>query len=202
MNLLHLRRCLTFACVLVLAGCATTTEEHGGGVPAQPAAPTTTQPAPTPPEQPPPASGQALSNGGQAETLIKKGDILVTQEEYQKTLDDVQALIRTLNQEIARQDYDAWLSHLTDGYRSYYSDPKTLDQVSSQPLLRRQNVQLHSLEDYFLDVVVPSRANAHVDDIDFVDKDHVKAITIISGARYILYDLQRQGDSWEIALSS
>jgi len=47
----------------------------------------------------------------------------VTEEVRSATFVDVRALIESLNQIIRRQDYDAWLSHLTEEYIRYYSDP-------------------------------------------------------------------------------
>jgi len=69
------------------------------------------------------------------------------------------------------------------------------------PLLQKQGVHLTSLEDYFNYVVVPSRTDARVDDLDFISKDHVRAIAIINGQRYILYDLLLLSGSWKIGVS-
>lgn len=157
--------------------------------PSQPEKPTS---PPVPPEQPtPPQTGD----------LIKKGEILVTKEEYQKTFDDIHALIQDLNRIISAQDYTAWTTHLTPEYIKTFSDPKILNAISDQPMLKRQNLQLASLEDYFLHVVVPSRADARLDDLDFVSKTQVKAITVIDGKRYILYNLRLENGGWKIAIS-
>ncbi|HUZ18858.1 MAG TPA: hypothetical protein VMV68_10765 [Spirochaetia bacterium] len=159
--------------------------------------PTQAQPAPpSPAPQTPPATAQSGTE------LVHKGQVTLTKAQYQQTFDDIRALIEELNVIIGNEDYTAWLSHLTAEYRDYYSNSATLQVISEQPILTRRGIVLRSLEDYFRYVVVPSRADAHLDDLDFVDPDHVKAITIVSGSRYILYDLKRQGNEWKIGLSS
>jgi Icc-related predicted phosphoesterase len=152
----------------------------------------------------PPAPGPraASSPPAPAGDLIQKGRILVTKEEYQKTFDDIRQLIEQLNQIIAARDYEAWTEHLTSEYVRTYSNPQTLSLISNQPMLVRQNLRIASLKDYFLYVVVPSRANARLDDLEFINKTQVKAITVIGGKRYILYNLRFEDGSWKIAVSS
>ncbi|HUX20568.1 MAG TPA: hypothetical protein VMW69_04960 [Spirochaetia bacterium] len=170
-----------------------------------PTPPPTNPPKPAQPAQqtkpvPPPVQPQTLAPAA-AGDLIQKGQILVTKEEYKKTFDDIHSLIQELNRIIAAQDYSAWTTHLTPEYIKTFSDPQTLAALSDQPMLKRQSLQLSSLQDYFLDVVVPSRADARLDDLDFVSKTQVKAITVISGKRYILYNLRLENGGWKIAVS-
>jgi uncharacterized protein YigE (DUF2233 family) len=48
-------------------------------------------------------------------------------------------------------------------------------------------------------VVVPSRANDRVDDIEFASQKRVKAYTVTpNGTRLRLYDLEHIGDQWKI----
>ncbi len=155
---------------------------------------------PTQPSQAPAAQSSAAEASGQ-DGLIRKGNISVTEAFYEKTLSDIRSLIATLNTIIANEDYETWLTYLTPEYRRTFSNPDTLTSLSSMPLLEKKGIQLHSLKDYFLDVVVPSRTDAQVDDVDFLSKDHVRAIAIIDGQRYILYDLQLLNGSWKIGVS-
>jgi S-adenosylmethionine:diacylglycerol 3-amino-3-carboxypropyl transferase len=102
---------------------------------------------------------------------------------------------------IQRQDYQAWLAHLTPEYVAYYSDPVLLAQYSEYPILKRQGVNLRTLKDYFVYLVYPSRQNDRVDDIDFVSENLVKAITVSpKGNRDILYILEKHGDTWKIGI--
>lgn len=191
-------------CAAVLVGCSSTpapVQPPPQAPPATAQAPKSSQAAqPAKPTSPPPASEQP-PQGGTSNDLIKKGQILVTKAEYNQTFEDVRRLILDLNRIIAARDYDAWTKDLTPAYVQKYSDLKTLDAISNQPMLKRQGFTLSSLKDYFLHVVVPSRADAHLDDVEFVSKTQVKAITIIDGQRYILYDLRFQDGSWKIGVS-
>jgi hypothetical protein len=126
---------------------------------------------------------------------------VVTEEVKTTTFVDVRSLIDSLNQIIRQKDYDAWLSHLTDAYVKYYSDPAILSRYSEYPVIKRKGVKLQTLQDYFIYVVYPSRQNDKVDDIEFVGANLVKAITINSkGDRNILYMLEKHGDAWKIGI--
>ncbi len=125
----------------------------------------------------------------------------VTEAVKTATFTDVRTLIDSLNQLIRRQDYDAWLSHLTDEYIRYYSDPEVLAKYSEYPVIKRKGLTLLTLKDYFLNVVYPSRQNDKVDDIEFVGENLVKAITVSpKGDRNILYMLEKHGDAWKIGI--
>jgi len=127
--------------------------------------------------------------------------VTVTAETKNATFTDIRALIDSLNQIIRRQDYDAWLAHLTDGYIAFYSDPKTLHDFSQYPVIKSRGIELKTLRDYFLQVVYPAHQNDKVDDIDFIDANLVKAITLSpKGDRNILYILEKHGDTWKIGI--
>ncbi|HPE87907.1 MAG TPA: hypothetical protein P5298_02820 [Spirochaetia bacterium] len=125
----------------------------------------------------------------------------VSVEMKQATFFDVRALIQGLNSIIQAKDYESWSMALTDAYRSYYSSPDTLARISEAPVLKRQGVKLRSLQDYFVYVVYPSRQNDRVDDIEFIDATHIRAITVnAKGERLVLYNLEKIGDTWKIAI--
>ncbi len=125
----------------------------------------------------------------------------VPEEVKVATIADVRAFIDSLNQIIRRQDYDAWLSNLTDEYIRHYSDPAILQQYSEYPIIKNKGIRLQTLKDYFLNVVYPSRQNDKVDDIEFVREDLIKAITVSpKGERNILYMLEKHGDTWKIGI--
>ena len=162
--------------------------------PAQTPAPQA-KPSETPSAQSPPTKANDQNE------LVRKGSISVTEAFYKQTLTDIRNLIGTLNTIIGNEDFETWLTYLTPQYKQTFSNPDTLSSLSDMPLLQKHDVQLHSLQDYFLYVVVPSRSDARVDDIDFLSRNHVRAIAIISGQRYILYDLQLVNGSWKIGVS-
>jgi Predicted membrane protein len=125
----------------------------------------------------------------------------VTAEKKTATFVDVRSFIESLNKIIRRQDYEAWLSNLTSDYVAYYSNPTILAQYSEYPVIKRKGIKLQTLKDYFINVVYPSRQNDRVDDIDFVDENLIKAITVSpKGERNILYMLEKHGDTWKIGI--
>lgn len=123
----------------------------------------------------------------------------ITQEIFDSTKVDVQQLIQDLNGIIRARDYHTWVSHLSENYLRYISSPDFLAQTSASARLRQQRIVLNSPEDYFNHVVVPSRANDRVDDIEFTSQNRVKAYTLTpNGQRLRLYELEKTGESWKI----
>jgi hypothetical protein len=124
----------------------------------------------------------------------------VTQEMYSRTFEEVESFIQRLNEIIRRQDFDTWQVYLSASYRSRVGDPDFLARQSEQTLLKKNDIRLKSLQDYFGYVVVPSRSGVHLDDIEFIDEDHVKAISIIHNTRGVLYLLVREEGQWKIGV--
>jgi len=127
-------------------------------------------------------------------------DFVVTEDVFKKTFNDIENLIKELNTIIQSEDYKTWTTYLTEGYRNHLEDPEVLAELSEEPVLKKYNVNLKSLQDYFYYVVVPSRSNARLDDLVFIDNTRVKAIMIIKNQRSILYKLEWDGNSWKIGV--
>lgn len=124
----------------------------------------------------------------------------VSIELKETTFFDAKALIQKLNAIIQAKNYSAWLSELSPEYFEYYSSTETLNSLSESPVLRRQGISLHSLHDYFLNVVYPSRQNDRVDDIEFITPGKIRVIIITpKGERLVLYNLEKINDIWKIA---
>lgn len=124
----------------------------------------------------------------------------VTQEVYDRTFSEIEELIKTLNNLIANRMFDAWKSYLTPAAIASMSDTKTLEELSARPILQKFNIRLRNLQDYFTYVVVPSRSNAKLDEIVFMDNNHVTAYTVIKGEKTILYQLIKEGQTWKITI--
>jgi hypothetical protein len=123
----------------------------------------------------------------------------ISQEVFDSTKVDVQQFIADLNQIIRRKDYETWVFHLGSDYFTKMSSPENLAQISEQPRLKTQKIVLTSPYDYFIYVVVPSRANDRVDDIEFISPTRVKAYTVTpNGQRLRLYDLENSENTWKI----
>ncbi|MDR2210694.1 MAG: hypothetical protein LBO65_04400 [Spirochaetaceae bacterium] len=123
----------------------------------------------------------------------------ITREEHDSTKLEIQQLIQRLNNIIRGRNYNAWVSYLDNSYLATISSPEYLEQVSRSTVLVRQKIVLNSAQDYFNHVVVPSRDNDRVDEIEFISRTRVKAYTINNaGNRLRLYDLERTGTGWKI----
>jgi hypothetical protein len=143
----------------------------------------------TQPTQPPPAE---VFNPSQ-----------VTRQQYNTTMEEVQRFIENLNRVISNKNYSSWRAALSTEYFNEISSPANLKQISEQPAMTTRKIVLRTAEDYFIHVVVPSRANSRVDDIEFIGQNRVKAFTVNKNRageeqRLVLYDLERSGNSWII----
>ena len=127
-------------------------------------------------------------------------EFVVTPELYNRTFDEVQHVIAELTALINAADFDGWKSYLTEEYIARTSDPGFLADASRSGVLQKSGIVLHSLKDYFENVVVRSRIQASLDDINFVDETHVKALTIVDGRPVILYYLVREDGRWKVGI--
>jgi hypothetical protein len=138
------------------------------------------------PEQPKPA----------AETFDPAS---ITKEEFDTTKIEVQQLIQKLNGIIKAGSYTSWVSYLNEDYFRLISSMEYLDRINRTERMRKANLVLRNARDYFVNVVVPSRANDRVDDIEFVSQSRVKAYTVSQrGERLRLYDLEKTNEGWKI----
>jgi hypothetical protein len=131
------------------------------------------------------------------------GSMKISKAEYDSTKVDVQHFIEELNQIIRRKDYNAWKAALSREYFAQIASIENLQQLSELPAMKTRGITLKSAEDYFINVVVPSRANSRVDDIEFIGEHRVKAFTIMTNnsgeeQRLRLYDLEKTGNIWKI----
>ena len=124
----------------------------------------------------------------------------VSEEQYTKIFTDIEKLIEDLNKIIRDQDFRAWKKYLTKEYIAHYSDPANLKVISDTPTLKKYNITIRSLNDYFTYVVVPSRSDVSLDDISFIDDNNVKAYMNIDGEPVVLYNLKFIDNSWKIGL--
>jgi hypothetical protein len=124
----------------------------------------------------------------------------ITPELYNETKENIVNFINELNVIIKSHDYDAWLLHIDNDYYEYISSAAYLQRVSASGILQARGIVLSDAYDYFMNVVVPSRSNDRVDDIEFISNNRVKAITVNRGRRLLLYDLEKTKDGWKIVI--
>ena len=125
---------------------------------------------------------------------------VVSEEVYTKTFDEIEEFIGSLSEIIRKADYDTWLTYLSTEYIDRTGDPEYLKEQSEQPLLKKSNISLKTLKDYFEYVVVPSRIQAELDEIEFIDENQVKAYAMIRNTKALLYLLIRENDLWKIGI--
>lgn len=125
-------------------------------------------------------------------------DFEVSEEVFDQTFIEVEAVIAELNSLIRQEKYQEWLSYLTEDYREYYSSPEQLERYSQSERLQSAGIELETLEDFFLNVVVPSRANLRLDDLVFLDEKSVEAIMIVRDQRISVYRLRLVDNEWKI----
>jgi hypothetical protein len=132
----------------------------------------------------------------------------ITAQEKETTMDEMRLLIAEINRLIRAQDYEGWLSYLADDFIAAINSPDYLTQLSeSSRQLKGQNIVLKTPRDYFIHVVVASRENvradASLDDIEFLSHTRVKAFTINTRRQRLrLFEFVKAGDTWKIAFSS
>ncbi len=165
----------------------------------EPAKVTAEEPADVQPaEKPVESRPEQLKETPAVEKEESKDEYVLDEATYKQTKEDLTQLISTLNSIIAAKDYNTWLTYLTKEYYDYYSDPEVLKEQSESPLLKKYNIVLRSLKDYFNYVVVGSRKNVRLDEIKAIDADHIKAYMYVNDTPVIIYELVKINGNWKI----
>ncbi len=148
----------------------------------------------------PTASTQPGADGGNgtAQPASTSSGFVASEELYLKTFHEVQDVVAAITKIIAAGDYDGWKGYLTEEYIQSRSSAAFLADASNAGVLKKNGIVLKSLRDYFDNVVVRSRLQATLDDIQFLDETHVKAIGMVQGTPVILYYLVQENGRWKI----
>lgn len=125
---------------------------------------------------------------------------LVSEEVFNQTFEEIEALIMELNQVISRRQYSRWLTYLSAAYKSTYNSPEKLDGINQLSQMKDNNIVLKDLKGYFDWVVVPSRSRAVLGEIVFVGETQVVAYSSFEGQRAKLYELERINGDWKITV--
>lgn len=163
----------------------------------EPADPAADEPQPEVQEQPTEKESEPAEEA-EVEQDISEEDFEVSEEVFDQTFMEVEAVIAELNSLIRQEQYQEWLTYLTEDYRSYYSSPQQLERYSESERLQSAGIQLKNLEDFFRHVVVPSRANLRLDDLVFLNEKSVEAIMIVRDQRISVYRLRLVDNEWKI----
>jgi hypothetical protein len=135
----------------------------------------------------------------------------ISQEVYDITLAEVKLFVDSLNSMIQKKDYNNWKAALSDEFFARISSPEFLASASEAAVLKSRKIVLKTPNDYFLQVVVPSRNNSRVDEIEFTAANRVKVVYLEERVRrnentasttevrrLRLYELIKIGDTWKI----
>lgn len=155
-------------------------------------------PAQPPQQAEPPVAKPEL--GTDATTAATESTFVASDELYRTTFREVQEVVATLTRLISAGDYEGWLSNLTEDFVASRSSARFLSEASKAPVLKKNGIVLTSLRDYFSNVVVQSHLQATLDDIQFLDVTHVKAIARVQGTPVILYYLVHEDGRWKVGL--
>jgi hypothetical protein len=153
---------------------------------------------PVHPEDQPNAAEEPVP--GPDETAPAESAFVASDEMYRTTFREVQEVVAAITRLVSTGDYDGWLSYLTEDYVASRSSKGFLADASRAPVLRKSGIILRNLRDYFNNVVVQSHLQATLDDIQFLDETHVKAIALVQGTPVILYYLVRVNGQWKVGL--
>lgn len=141
----------------------------------------------------------------------------ISREEYDTTIQDIQEMIRKLNDIVRAKDFNTWVSFLADSSLAEINSREFLEEkandlhkknlsyavVRGQDISRIRKINFRGPQDYFSYVVVPSHANDRVDEITFKSETKVTAYTRDEkGGRLVLYDLEKIDGHWKIIIES
>jgi hypothetical protein len=134
----------------------------------------------------------------------------LAEESYEQVFNEVKDFIENLNMVIQSKNYNKWRDALSTERLNEISSAEFLANASKTNSMRRRGIVLKTVYDYFLYVVVPSRADSQVDKIDILDNNRVRALymnTRKTGGKneestetipLLVYELAKTGDSWTI----
>ncbi|MGL1894249.1 MAG: hypothetical protein OCD02_21645 [Spirochaetaceae bacterium] len=123
---------------------------------------------------------------------------VATEEEYETTFEQIEALIADLNKIISKKNFNTWQSYLSESYVEKYGSDEFLKKLSENPVLQDYGIKLKQLKDYFTYVVVPSRSYVVVDEIQFETEDKIKVFTYKNDSKFVIYTLIRNESNWLI----
>jgi len=110
----------------------------------------------------------------EVEEEVSSNTFTISQEMYDQTLAEVKLFVDGLNLLIQHKNYEGWKAALTDEFLDHISSPDFLKSASESAALKSRKIVLKTPHDYFTQVVVPSRSNSRVDEIEFTAADRVK----------------------------
>lgn len=110
-------------------------------------------------------------------------------------------LFDSIEEKIAKGDFEGWYNSLTVSYQSYINDAKVLNKMSEESdFLYNRGIFLKSSKDFFEYVVIQSREGRLLKFVDYqyIDKKHVKVFCELEGLGKFTYNFTYENDSWKL----
>ena len=132
--------------------------------------------------------------------IDKQNSGSLEQETYEEVFGEVRAFIENLNRVIQNRNYSKWIEALSEERLKEISSREFLASVSGSDFMKRRKIEVKTVNDYFIYVVVPSRANSQVDKIEILDNNRVKAFyeNTRKETTELVYELIKIGNVWKI----
>jgi len=130
--------------------------------------------------------------------LVFSIDENTSKEDMKKHMHD---LFTSIEERIAKGDFEGWYKSLTKSYQNYISDPKILQKMSNDSdFLYNRSIVLKSAKDYFEYVVIQAREGRQLvfSDYQYIDKQHVKVFCVLEGLGKFTYNFTYEGNFWKL----
>lgn len=163
-----------------------------------PEPPEATDPAEPDREEPPADTEDTEKTEESGEESLEDGNDSIEELDEEILLEMVGEFVDDVHERIANGDYEGWRERLTEDYVAHFSDEEVLETLSDSPVLRRNNVSLDGLRDYFEHVVRASRTDVEVEEVEVRGSDTALAISEVDGEPVVLFNLIRDDRDWKI----
>lgn len=119
----------------------------------------------------------------------------VTKKEFNDDKNEILEIISELALIMESKDTLAWLKYIDEESKEYYKNPVNLRKA--QRKLPNKLIELKTIEDYFKFVFIPARKNSQIDEIRYINKNHVKAVQLREDLPdAIYYEFKKEKGRW------
>jgi len=113
----------------------------------------------------------------------------------------IKSLFVSIEEKIAKADFDNWYLSISDNYKKYINDKNELKKMSHQSdFLLNRGITLEGPKDYFLYVVIRAREGKILKyhNFEYIDKFHIKVICILDDKNKFDYNFVYEENAWKL----
>ena len=125
---------------------------------------------------------------------------MVPRHNHQEIEEEIKNLVLRINSDISNGRYEEWLSYLSSDYIDNYNSSEVLNEISLFPRLKTRSIVLTDLKGYYEGVVVPSRYEIKLEDIEITTEKRAIVYSMCKGVRVRLYELEEIHGEWRITI--